>query len=116
MYLATKFLHVLSVIAFLGNITTGLFWHAHAARTKDAALLAFTMDGIIRSDRLFTTPAVWHHGKETTVFVADFSGTGSYALRGGRLTHGGDSEPAQQGQRHERRGQPCVHGCSSRLG
>jgi PQQ enzyme repeat len=34
---------------------------------------------------LFTTPAVWHHGSETTVFVADYSGTGAYALRGGRL-------------------------------
>jgi outer membrane protein assembly factor BamB len=34
---------------------------------------------------LFTTPAVWHHGNETSVFVADFSGTGAYALRGGRL-------------------------------
>lgn len=34
---------------------------------------------------LFTAPAVWHHGSETTVFVADFSGTGAYALRGGRL-------------------------------
>jgi hypothetical protein len=35
--------------------------------------------------QLFTAPAVWHHGKETTVFVADFSATAAYALRGGRL-------------------------------
>jgi hypothetical protein len=34
---------------------------------------------------LFTTPAVWHHGKQTTVFVADFSATAAYALRNGRL-------------------------------
>ncbi len=34
---------------------------------------------------LFTAPAVWHHGGRTTVFVADFEGTGAYALRGGRL-------------------------------
>jgi uncharacterized membrane protein len=53
-----KLLHVVSVIAFLGNITTGLFWHAHAARSRDPALLAFTMAGIIRSDRLFTIPGV----------------------------------------------------------
>ena len=33
MYLLIKLLHVIAVIAFLGNITTGLFWHAHAART-----------------------------------------------------------------------------------
>lgn len=35
--------------------------------------------------QLFTAPAVWHHGKQTTVFVADFSATAAYALRGGRL-------------------------------
>jgi uncharacterized membrane protein len=53
-----KLLHVASVIAFLGNITTGLFWHAHAAATRDAKILAHTMDGIIRSDRLFTMPGI----------------------------------------------------------
>ena len=58
MYLLFKLLHVTSVIAFLGNITTGLFWHAHAARTRDPKLLAHTMDGIIRSDRIFTVPGV----------------------------------------------------------
>jgi len=58
MYLWLKLLHVASVIAFLGNITTGLFWHSHAARTRDARLIAHAMDGIIRSDRIFTIPGV----------------------------------------------------------
>lgn len=58
MYLFIKLLHVIAVIAFLGNITTGLFWHRHAARTRDPKLLAYTMDGIIRSDRFFTVPGV----------------------------------------------------------
>jgi uncharacterized membrane protein len=58
LYLLIKCLHILAVIAFLGNITTGLFWHAHAARTRDPRLLAHTMDGIIRSDRWFTIPGV----------------------------------------------------------
>lgn len=58
MYLVLKLLHVASVIAFLGNITTGLFWHRHAARTRDPKILAFTMGGIIRSDRIFTIPGV----------------------------------------------------------
>ncbi len=58
MYLALKLVHVAAVIIFLGNIATGLFWHAHAARTRDPKLLAHTMDGIIRSDRLFTLPGV----------------------------------------------------------
>jgi outer membrane protein assembly factor BamB len=36
-------------------------------------------------DALFTAPAVWHHGKATTVFVATFSATAAYSLRNGRL-------------------------------
>jgi uncharacterized membrane protein len=58
MYLLIKLLHIVAVIAFLGNIATGLFWHLHAARTRDPRLLAHTMDGIINSDRLFTIPGV----------------------------------------------------------
>lgn len=58
MYLWLKLVHVAAVIAFLGNITTGLFWYTHAARTRDPRLLAHAMDGIIRSDRLFTIPGV----------------------------------------------------------
>lgn len=58
MYLFVKLLHVIAVIVFLGNISTGLFWHAHAARTRDPKLLSHTMDGIIRSDRFLTVPGV----------------------------------------------------------
>jgi uncharacterized membrane protein len=58
MYLVLKLLHIASVVAFLGNIVTGLFWHAHAARTRDPRLLHHAMDGIIRSDRWFTLPGV----------------------------------------------------------
>ena len=58
MYLWLKVLHVLAVVMFLGNITTGLFWHAHAARTRDPRILAHTVAGIIRSDRFFTMPSV----------------------------------------------------------
>ncbi len=58
MYALLKLLHVAAVVLFLGNITTGLFWHAHAARTCEAKLLAHAMEGIIRSDRIFTMPSV----------------------------------------------------------
>jgi uncharacterized membrane protein len=58
MYLTVKMLHIVAVVLFLGNIVTGLFWHAHAARRRDPALLAHTLQGIIRSDRLFTMPGV----------------------------------------------------------
>ena len=56
MYLVLKLIHVSAAMLFLGNITTGLFWHAHAERTRDARLLFHTMDGVIRSDRWFTNP------------------------------------------------------------
>ena len=58
MYLTLKLFHVLFVVLFLGNITTGLFWHAIAAHTRDPSVLAHTVDGIIRSDRWFTMPGV----------------------------------------------------------
>lgn len=58
MYLALKFLHIVGVILFLGNITTGVFWKAHADRTRDPRLIAHVLDGIIRSDRYFTIPGV----------------------------------------------------------
>lgn len=58
MYIWLKLAHIIAVITFLGNITTGLFWHHHAARTRDPRILAHTMGGIIRSDRLFTIPGV----------------------------------------------------------
>ena len=35
--------------------------------------------------QLYTAPAVWHHGDQTTVFLADYSATAAYAVRGGRL-------------------------------
>ena len=58
MYLWIKLLHVAAVIIFLGNIATGLFWKAHADRSRDPRIIAHTIDGIIRSDRLFTIPGV----------------------------------------------------------
>ncbi|HET9333133.1 MAG TPA: DUF2269 family protein [Gemmatimonadota bacterium] len=57
-YAAWKLLHVASVILFLGNITTGLFWAAHAHRSRDLRLIASTFEGISRSDRWFTIPGV----------------------------------------------------------
>ena len=58
MYLAIKTLHIVSVVLFLGNIVTGLFWKAHGDRSADPRIIAHTLDGIIRSDRLFTLPGV----------------------------------------------------------
>jgi uncharacterized membrane protein len=58
-YLWLKLVHVLGVVMFLGNIVTGVFWHKHALATRDPKLLAHAMDGVRRSDRLFTMPGVF---------------------------------------------------------
>jgi uncharacterized membrane protein len=57
-YLWLKALHVLGVVMFIGNITTGVFWHKHAQATRNPRILAHAMDGIIKSDRIFTMPGV----------------------------------------------------------
>ena len=58
MFAFFKFLHVIAVIAFLGNIAVGVFWKAYADSTKDPKIMAYTMAGIIRADRIFTIPGV----------------------------------------------------------
>lgn len=58
MYLWMKLLHIFAVVMFLGNIVTGMFWHRHAERTRNPRLLAHAMEGVIRSDRLFTMPGI----------------------------------------------------------
>lgn len=58
LYLPIKLLHVASVVVFLGNITLGLFWKAHADGSRDPAVMANALAGIIRADRWFTIPGV----------------------------------------------------------
>ena len=61
LYLSLKALHVIAAVLFLGNIITGIFWKAHADRLGDLGDLrarAQALDGIIRADRLFTSPGV----------------------------------------------------------
>ncbi len=58
MYLVLKAVHVLSVVLFLGNIITGVFWKVHADLSGDLRARAQALDGIIRSDALFTVPGV----------------------------------------------------------
>lgn len=59
MYNVLKALHIVSVVLFLGNIITGLFWKAHADRSADLRARAQALDGIIKSDALFTMPGVF---------------------------------------------------------
>jgi uncharacterized membrane protein len=57
-YLLFKLIHIVAVILFLGNIITGLFWKAHADRTRSLQVIAHTFEGIIRTDRWFTLPSI----------------------------------------------------------
>jgi uncharacterized membrane protein len=59
MYNVLKALHVLSVVLFLGNIITGVFWKVHADVGGELRGRAQALDGIIRSDRFFTMPGVF---------------------------------------------------------
>lgn len=78
LYLALKTIHVLAVVAFVGNITVGVFWKAWADRSGNAAIMAHTIDGIIRADRIFTIPAV------IVLFLAGMAaaGVGHYSVLG----------------------------------
>jgi uncharacterized membrane protein len=58
LYLALKSLHVISVVLFLGNIITGVFWKVHADLSSDLRVREQAILGLIRSDRIFTVPGV----------------------------------------------------------
>ncbi len=58
MYLFLKLVHVGSVVMFLGNIAMGVFWKKHADRTRDPRVIANAIEGLVRSDRMFTIPGV----------------------------------------------------------
>jgi uncharacterized membrane protein len=58
-YFALKALHIASVVVFLGNIITGFFWKLHADRMGELRARVQALDGLIRADRVFTTPAVF---------------------------------------------------------
>lgn len=56
MYLALKTLHIIGVVLFLGNITTGIFWKLAADRSGDVRAIAQAIEGILQADRWFTQP------------------------------------------------------------
>jgi uncharacterized membrane protein len=58
MYLILKLVHVAGVVLFLGNITVGIFWKRFSDRSRNAVVMAFTIDAIIAADRVFTIPGI----------------------------------------------------------
>ena len=57
-YLLLKVIHLLAVVAFLGNIVTGLFCMKIAVKSNNLVIMQHTAAGIIRSDKYFTIPGV----------------------------------------------------------
>jgi uncharacterized membrane protein len=57
--LVLKALHILSVVLFLGNIITGVFWKFHGDRVGTLPARAQAIEGVIHSDRWFTMPGVF---------------------------------------------------------
>ena len=75
-YLGLKLLHIVAVVLVLGTITTGLFWKAHADKTRDPRIIRHALEGLIGSDRWFTVPGV----VAITVFGLAAAIVGGYAL------------------------------------
>jgi uncharacterized membrane protein len=57
-YLIFKLIHVFAVIFFVGNIVIGVFWKNHGDKSGDVKIIAHTLRGIIKADKIFTMPAV----------------------------------------------------------
>src|SRR6187455_2146369 len=57
LYDLLKVLHLFSVILFLGNVITGLFWMQWAVKSRNVNIVHHTIKGIIRSDLIFTLPS-----------------------------------------------------------
>ena len=55
-YSILKLIHMLSVVIFLGNVITGLFWMHWAVKSGDFKIIHHTTRGIIKSDLYFTIP------------------------------------------------------------
>jgi uncharacterized membrane protein len=52
------FLHVFGAVIFMGNIIVTAMWMTQAKRTRDAAVLHFASQSVIRADWLFTLPGI----------------------------------------------------------
>jgi uncharacterized membrane protein len=57
-YLIFKTLHILFAIMFVGNIVVAIFWKLYSDKTGDPKIIANTLKGIIKADKLFTMPGV----------------------------------------------------------
>lgn len=57
MYLLLKFLHIVALVMFLGNIAAAMVWLRDANRSRDPGIIAHTLHGVIVGDRWITLPS-----------------------------------------------------------
>jgi len=78
-----KLVHIVSVVLFLGNITTGPFRAAHAHRTRDFDKIAATFDGVIQQARCRALPLL-HVLQVSRRLVRDHRGRMTIKMRTAR--------------------------------
>ncbi len=58
LYLHAKFVHVLTVSLFLGNVVIGTLWETRSLLSKRAAIIRYTYDTVAWLDAVFTAPLI----------------------------------------------------------
>nr|WP_298207107.1 DUF2269 family protein [Ferrovum sp.] len=101
-YLLLKFIHLLGVVIFLGNITVTGWWKFMADRTGDSKIISFAQRQVTLTDYVFTTGgvvlvAIWgywqRHASSHGLSAYQMDGLGVLAVH--RLGHnlGGCAHP-----------------------
>jgi uncharacterized membrane protein len=78
MYGVLKFIHILGVVLFVGNIIVTALWKTRADQSRDLATLAFAQRTVARADWAFTLPGV------LLILIGGYG----MALQGGLPLHG----------------------------
>jgi uncharacterized membrane protein len=58
MYTVLKFIHILGVVLFVGNIIVTALWKTRADRSGTLATVAFAQRTVVQADWVFTLPGV----------------------------------------------------------
>ncbi len=58
MYTVLKFIHILGVVLFVGNIVVTALWKTRADESGDLATVAFAQRTVARADWAFTLPGI----------------------------------------------------------
>ena len=73
-YLLVKFLHVLGVIIFLGNIIVTAFWKVLADRTKNWTIISYSQRLVTYTDIVFTLTGILLINTTGMIMAKNFPG------------------------------------------